>query len=88
MKFIFDVTFPSWLGKSVNSKFRQHQSYRNNGKFKTAGKFLIAFVRLISRKNGVDGFTGRRQKSGTRYELDLKLVLKSLSANRASCIRF
>ena len=33
MKFISDVTFPSWPGKSVNSNFRQQQSYGNNDKF-------------------------------------------------------
>ena len=31
--FLFDVTFTSWLGKSVNPNFRQYQSDRNNNKF-------------------------------------------------------
>ena len=46
--------------------------------FNTTGKLLIAFVILTLGKKGVDGFTGRRQKSDNRYEFDLKLVLKSL----------
>ena len=33
MKFISDVTFPSWPGKSVNPQFSQYQSYKNNYKF-------------------------------------------------------
>ena len=33
MKFISDVTFPSWPGKSVNPNFRQYQSDKNNNKF-------------------------------------------------------
>ena len=33
MKFISDVTFPLWPGKSVNSNFPQYQSDRNNNKF-------------------------------------------------------
>ena len=33
MKFISDVTFPSWSGKSVKPSFGQCQSYRNNDKF-------------------------------------------------------
>ena len=33
MKFISDVTFLSWPGKSVNPNFRQYQSHRNNDKF-------------------------------------------------------
>ena len=52
MKFISDVTFPSWHGKSVNANFWQYQSYRNNDKFNccleiqrnsdsTAGKIYI-----------------------------------------------
>ena len=45
---------------------------------KTTGKLLIIFERLILVKEGVDGFTRRRQESDTRYEFDLKLVLKSL----------
>ena len=33
MKFMSDVTFPSWLGKSVNTNFLQYQFDRNNKKF-------------------------------------------------------
>ena len=33
MKFMSDVTFSSWPGKSVNPNFRQYQSYRNKDKF-------------------------------------------------------
>ena len=64
-----------------------HQRYKGGNRnycshfsvtFKTTGKLLIVFVRLILGKEGVDGFTGRRQKSDNRYEFDLKLVLKSL----------
>ena len=39
---------------------------------------MIVFVRLILGKKVVDGFIGWRQKSDTRYEFDLKVVLKSL----------
>ena len=33
MKFISDITFLLWPGKSVNLNFRKYQSYRNNDKF-------------------------------------------------------
>ena len=33
MKFISDVTVPSWPSKSANPSFRQYQSYRNIDKF-------------------------------------------------------
>ena len=46
--------------------------------FEIAGKFLIAFVRLILGKVGVDVFTGPRRESDVRYEFDLKVVLKGL----------
>ena len=46
--------------------------------FETTGKFVIAFVRLILGKVGVDGFTGPRRESDIRYECDLKVVLKDL----------
>ena len=49
---------------------------------KTAGKLLIVFVRLTFGKKVVGGFTGWRQKSDTRYEFDLKLVLKSLKCKQ------
>ena len=32
MKFIFDVSFSSWAGKSANPNIRQYQSDRNNNK--------------------------------------------------------
>ena len=32
-KFIVDVNFTSWPGKSVISNFSQYQSHANNGKF-------------------------------------------------------
>ena len=32
-KFISDVNFPTWLGKSVNPNFWQYQPNRNNDKF-------------------------------------------------------
>ena len=46
--------------------------------FETAGKFLIAFVRLILGEVGVDVFGGSRRESDIRYEFDLKVVLKVL----------
>ena len=46
--------------------------------FKTAGKFLIVFVRLILGKKGVDGFTGPRRKSDIRYEFGMDILLKGL----------
>ena len=33
MKFLSDVAFPSWHGKSVNPNFRQYQSHRNYDQF-------------------------------------------------------
>ena len=33
IKFISDVTFPTWAGKIIKPNFRQYQSYRNNDKF-------------------------------------------------------
>ena len=33
MKFISAITFPPWLGKSVNLNFQQYQSNKNNNKF-------------------------------------------------------
>ena len=64
-----------------------HKGYKGGNKdycshfsatFETTGEFLIAFVRLILGKVGVDGFTGPRRESDIRYEYDLKVVLKGL----------
>ena len=46
--------------------------------FETTSKFVIAFVRLILGKVQVDGFTGAQQKTDTRYEFGLKIILKGL----------
>ena len=48
--------------------------------FETASKFVIAFVRLILGKVGVEGFTSLRWKIGIRYEFDLKVILKRLGS--------
>ena len=42
--------------------------------FKTTGKLVIVFVRLILGKAGVNGFTGPRQEIDIRYEFDLKVT--------------
>ena len=68
-----------------------HQGYKGGNRdycshfpvtFKTTGKSVIVFVRLILGKVGVDGFTGPLRESDIRYEFDLKV------ANRDSCVRF
>ena len=46
--------------------------------FETTDKFLIAYIRLILGKVGVDGFTGPRRESDIRYKYDLKVLLRSL----------
>ena len=46
--------------------------------FKTTGKLLIVFVRLILGKAGVNGFTEPRQEIDIRYEFDLKVTWKGL----------
>ena len=46
--------------------------------FKTTGKFLIVFVRLILGKKGVDGFTETPRESDIGYEFGLNILLKSL----------
>ena len=48
--------------------------------FETASKFVIAFVRFIFGKVGVEGFTSLRWKIGIRYEFDLKVILKRLGS--------
>ena len=48
--------------------------------FERTSKFVIAFVRLILGKVGVDGFTGLRPKIGIRYKFDLKVILKRLGS--------
>ena len=48
MKFISDVTFPSWPGKSVNPNFRQYQSCRNNDKFNCCLEIQPKTARRIS----------------------------------------
>ena len=70
MKFISDVFFPSWPGKSVNPNFRQHQSYRNNDKFdscleiqsKTAARISISTLnplKLLSNQIHIWCLSGR-----------------------------
>ena len=56
--------------------------------FQTISKFVIAFVRLIFGKVGFDELTRPGQEIDIRYEFDLKVILKSLGANRDSCSRF
>ena len=46
--------------------------------FETTSKFLIAFLRLVFRKLGVDGVPGPRWEIDLRYESDLKVILKGL----------
>ena len=48
MKFISNVTFPAWPGKSVNPNFPQYQSYRNNGKFNCSLKIQSKAAARIS----------------------------------------
>ena len=50
--------------------------------FETISKFAIAFVRLISGKVGVDGFTRPRREIDIRYEFDWKAILKSLGCQQ------
>ena len=47
----------------------------NSVTFETIGTFLVAFVRLILGKVGVDGVTGPRRKIDIRYKFDSKLFL-------------
>ena len=42
--------------------------------FETTGKFLIAFVKLILEKVGVDVFTGPRRESEVRYKNNFYLL--------------
>ena len=44
----------------------------------TTGRFLIAFVRLILRKVGVDGVMGPQREIDIIYESELKVILKGL----------
>ena len=43
--------------------------------FKTRGKFVIVFVRLILGKVGVDGFTGPRRERDVGHKFDFKSIL-------------
>ena len=54
----------SYQYKGGNRDYRSHFLMM----FETASKFLIAFVRLILGKNGVDEFNEPRGKIDTRYE--------------------
>ena len=46
--------------------------------FETTSKFLIAFVRLILGKVGLNGVTWPRREIDIRYEFDFKAILKNL----------
>ena len=89
----FSVFFPDLMGhdeKVTSDKkliYISHQRYKGgNGNyirhflvtFKTTCTLVIVFVRLILGNKGEDRFTGPRQKSDTRYEFVLKLVIKRL----------
>ena len=45
MKFISDVTLPSWPGISVNLNFWQYQSHRNNNKFDS---WIVARISIFT----------------------------------------
>ena len=74
---------PGHDGKVTSDKktiFISHQRYKGGKRdycshfsmtFEITGKFLIAFVRLILGKVGVDIFTGPRRESDVEYEFDL-----------------
>ena len=64
-----------------------HQKYKGGNRnycshfwvtFKTTGKLLMVFVRLILGKVGVDGFTGPRREIDMRYEFGFKVIWKDL----------
>ena len=48
MEIISDITFPSWLGKSVNPKYWQCQSDRNNDTFNCYLEFESKMAARIS----------------------------------------
>ena len=85
------MDLPNHDGKVTSDKkliYIFHQRYKGQNRnycsnfsvtFKTTSTLLIVFVTLILGKRRIDGFPGRRQKSDTRYEFELKLVFKCLS---------
>ena len=82
--------FTSHVGKVTLDRemiFIFHQRHKDGNRiycnhfsviFEITGKFLIAFVKLILGKKGVDGVTGPRRKNDIRYEFNLKVSLKDL----------
>ena len=50
--------------------------------FERTSKFVIVFVRLISGKVGVDGFTRARQEIDVRYEFGMKVIVKGLALKK------
>ena len=76
---------PDHDGKVTSDKkiiFISHQVYKGGKRdycshmsvtFKTTGKFLIVFVRLILGKVRADRFTGSRRESDIKYECDLEI---------------
>ena len=43
--------------------------------YEIKSKFLVAFVKLILGKVGVDGFTGPQQEEDITYDFSIKVIL-------------
>ena len=43
--------------------------------YEIKSKFLVAFVKLILGKVGVDGFTGSQQEEDITYDFSIKVIL-------------
>ena len=43
--------------------------------YEIKSKFLVAFVKLILGKVGVDGFTGQQQEEDITYDFSIKVIL-------------